>query len=269
MADQEQELTPEREAQVRRLLAGAKAEEPTPPDVVRRLDLVLDGLAAEGAIQAPAGDPAVVALASRRRRRVASLLVAAAAVFVAATGINQVLGDSEAGDTPVTASDSVAVPEGTTQEAPDRTSAGSAGDSLKDFADADSFLVPSDSERGNTMELPQATAEVAPYAIRLGGGGLNEAAERVLRAAEGAPVGKSGYVDLTDVRLGRGLSRVEEFGCTPAGWGPGRLVPVLYKGTPNVLALREPEGNTQVVELLQCGTAEVVRSLTLTANADG
>ncbi len=91
----DQELTPEQEEHVRRLLADARHTEPTPDAVVARLDKVLAGLADE-----PARSADVVHLA-HRRRRAATLLVAAAAVVVVGVGLSQVLpngGDSESAD---------------------------------------------------------------------------------------------------------------------------------------------------------------------------
>ena len=88
------DLTPTDE-QVRRLLAEARLVEPTPDDVVDRLDRVLADLGSE----APAGQPPPTDLAARRRRRTArNLLVAAAAVVVLGVGVSQVgLGSSDDG----------------------------------------------------------------------------------------------------------------------------------------------------------------------------
>ena len=52
-------------------------------------------------------------------------------------------------------------------------------------------------------------------------------------------------------------------GCTPPDMGPGTPVAVLYDGSPAVLVLRPVEGATQVAALLQCGTGEALRSVTL------
>ena len=45
--------------------------------------------------------------------------------------------------------------------------------------------------------------------------------------------------------------------------GPGVLVPVLYDGMEAVLAYRPPTDDAQVVDLLQCGTGDVLRTTTL------
>ena len=84
-------MTPEQEEQVRAALAAAGPDEPTPmpPEVVARLQGILDELVeprVTAQAQAQAGDPGPAAgtLARRRRRRWPDVLVAAAAVVVIA-----------------------------------------------------------------------------------------------------------------------------------------------------------------------------------------
>lgn len=86
-------MTPEQEEQVRAALAAAGPDEPTPmpPEVVARLEGILDELVeprvtAQAQTQAQDGDPgpATGTLARRRRRRWPDVLVAAAAVVVIA-----------------------------------------------------------------------------------------------------------------------------------------------------------------------------------------
>ena len=55
------------------------------------------------------------------------------------------------------------------------------------------------------------------------------------------------------------------FECAPADYGPGVLVPVFFDGTPFVLAYLPVTGESQVVDLLRCGTGESERSTTLKA----
>ena len=55
----------------------------------------------------------------------------------------------------------------------------------------------------------------------------------------------------------------QDFACEPAGFGDGTLVPVLYDEMPAVLAYRPPTDDAQVVDLLQCGTGDVLRTTTL------
>src|SRR6478735_12643701 len=75
------DLTPQDE-QVRRLLSGARHEEPMPDDVAARLDEVLAGLRDDR--------PPVDIAARQRRRHVRNWVLAAAAVVVIGVGANQV-----------------------------------------------------------------------------------------------------------------------------------------------------------------------------------
>ncbi len=73
-----------------------------------------------------------------------------------------------------------------------------------------------------------------------------------------------GYRSLGGSRVaGTDLSMSESFICPTADWGPGKLFAALYDGVPTVLAFRPPAGETQTVDLLRCGTAEVLRSTVL------
>jgi hypothetical protein len=54
-----------------------------------------------------------------------------------------------------------------------------------------------------------------------------------------------------------------DFSCGRADFGTGKLIAVRYKGAPAVLAYRPPAGETQVVELLQCGSGDTMRSTTV------
>jgi len=65
------------------------------------------------------------------------------------------------------------------------------------------------------------------------------------------------------VMPGEALSRSESFVCGAAAWGPGTLVAALYDGVPTVLAYRPLSGETQTVDLLRCGTGELLRSTVL------
>jgi len=89
-------LSPEEEAEVRRLLADAGGPAPTPPDVVARLDDVLAGLVAERAGTDSEAAAVVTPLGSRRRRWPTALL-AAAAVVVGGYGLGTVVNRSMSG----------------------------------------------------------------------------------------------------------------------------------------------------------------------------
>ncbi len=221
------ELTPDQEARIRRLLAEARHADPVPGDVAARLDRVLAGLAQ--------ADGQVVDLAvRRRRRRVGGLLLAASAVVVAGIAVGQFTGDDassrgEAAETPASQR----------QEA----KSGGQNDAAAPEA-APSDEVPSTSS--STAALPDTLVEKVP------------------------PVSTRHFA--RDVARYRSLSRAEkdsryqstsDFVCEPADWGAGRLVPVLADGRPAVLVYRPPRGDSQVVDLLQCGSGDVLRSTTL------
>lgn len=89
-------MTPEQEEQVRRVLAGAPAAGPMPPEVAARLDKTLAGLVAERRAAGDSTDSSEPApltdLESRRRtRRWPRLLVAAASVSVLGYGVGVVV----------------------------------------------------------------------------------------------------------------------------------------------------------------------------------
>src|SRR5690349_1050203 len=79
------ELTPEEESEVTRLLAGAAGPEPMPDAVVARLRDVLDDLDAERSAER---------LGAARARRWPRALLAAAAVLVVGYGVVNVAGDA-------------------------------------------------------------------------------------------------------------------------------------------------------------------------------
>ncbi|MCD4523745.1 hypothetical protein [Nocardioides sp. cx-173] len=230
----ERELTSEQEERVRRLLAEARVDAPMPEDVATRLDAVLAQLA-EG--QPPGANAQVVALASRRRRKVTTLLVAAAAVVVVGIGAGQLL-------------------EGT----------GSDGESASSL------------DSGDAQGAPDAVEEEAP--ARRGASDLRVDPGSVSSLVSGAPVVRESHFadDVARIaRRGRVANQsspdapfhgdtdetTDHLICDPADWGPGRLQLVRYQGRPAVLAFRAPVGASQVVDLLQCGTGETLRSVTL------
>jgi hypothetical protein len=68
----------------------------------------------------------------------------------------------------------------------------------------------------------------------------------------------SGYMDGDDLAA-RGMG----FTCGGADFGSGKLIAVRYNGSPAVLAYRPASGETQTVDLLQCGSGDVLRSTTV------
>lgn len=237
-------LTPEQETRVRRLLSDARNTEPLPQDVAARLDRVLAQLAV-GASDDPAYDPAydtaddrtgdtgrVVSLAARRRRRVASLLVAAAAVVVVGIGLGQLMGG------PDQAADTASTNAGSTQrDAPEAPEAVDGQTPAPTYAFKVPVPIRPDRFSHDVTRLQHLTFD---------GGSLT-------------PAPQSG-----STRNGADLV-AGGFGCSPGAWGLGTFVPVVYGGEPAVLVLRRVTGDTQVVDLFQCGSSEPLRSITLPA----
>ncbi len=233
----ERDLTPEQEARVARLLAAARADEPIPPEVAARLDRVLEGMAGEHVPRADERPAPVVDLAARRRRRVVTLLAAAAAVVVAGVGVGQLVNSQDDGDS------------------------GSAGTSLnaedEGGADADRFQEEAEpSEAAPPLSNDQLRALGEPP--RMTSGSFAEQVHRL----QGSP-GVRAYAS-TGPMGGRDLAAKEmDFSCSAADYGVGKLMAVRYNGMPAVLAYRPPAGDTQVVDLMQCGSGDLMRSTTI------
>ena len=220
-------LTPAEE-EVRRLLAEARHTGPTPPDVVARLDTVLEDLAQEPSVPAPVVDLA------RRRRRVGALLVAAAAVVAVGIGLGQVI---------------------TGQSGGEASQAGDAG--LADRAEREAAqpeAQPNETQ-SNGAEKP---TEVAPLEDRVTLSSVRpDHFADDLTAARRQKASFSNKADSANEAAGAL--------CSADSWGSGRFVPVRYGKTPAVLVFRRPVGDTQVVDLFLCGSEEPVRSVTLPA----
>ncbi len=233
-------LTPAEDQEVRRLLAEARHAEPAPADVVDRLDRVLAGL-----VRGDDGATATVTeIASRRRRRrVTSLLAAAAAVVAVGFGLAQVVGvQGESADT-----------------------ASSAQPARTDAKDA-----PNDSILPEAAGDALAAAPTPSYALRravtIDSDAFSTEVTRLRqRTALDAVNGSLSYDTSSSPETGAATARVPQFDCAPADWGQGVFVPVRYDGDPGVLVFRRATGDTQVVDLFQCGSADVVRSISLPA----
>jgi hypothetical protein len=264
-------LTPEQEADLRRLLAEARHDDPVPDDVAARLDRVLAQLAAADSEHDP---DRVVELASRRRRNAATLLVAAAAIIAVGLGISRVIpsgGDARQSDT---ASSAATARGGSGPEAPT--------DQLEAMAPGKIRPAPVPRSALNTVSSNHFTTDVRRVGFVAAFGRRSMAYGEAfastphtqdaprpsspvdrnrLDAAEsdGATelAGQPGTVTADGANL-RSL-----YDCAPAAWGRGRLAPVLYDGEPAVLAFRKPMGDSQVVDLLECGTGDILRSVTL------
>lgn len=223
----EQDLTPEQEAQVRRLLSDARHTDPVPADVVARLDRVLAGLGDDSAREAT-----VVRLADRRRTAT-RWLVAAAAVVVVGVGGDQVLdgfnGFGGANDASVPAAETQNEDNGVGAESPESTD-----------GDAESH------SPGDRAQL----AKVRPQLL---------AAD-----AEAVRDGVAVYdYELVDGMRDEDYAAAARAVCPTGDWGSGRYVAVRYAGDPGWIVFRNPEGDTQEADLFLCGSELAQRSLTL------
>jgi hypothetical protein len=233
-------LPPEQEA-VRRLLADARHDGATPPEVVTRLDETLASLVAERRDTPPpvAPDAPVVDLGARRRRLAGVGLLAAAAVVVAGVAIGQALprmqgsddaGSSAGGDSTTSQRDLGAE----SSEAEDDAAAGSselAPESPKSFAPSPRASLPS--------------VSVADPAL----------ADRLLELRSDASSRTAGQPSTPDV----------DGTCLMRGIGPGRRLQVAVDGQPGTVVYQPPSGDAQGVAVYVCGSGEPVRTLTLPA----
>ncbi|PWN02547.1 hypothetical protein DJ010_12525 [Nocardioides silvaticus] len=228
-------LSPAEEEQVRALLADARANGPMPADVVARLESSLAGLAAERVQLDPEPADNVVPIARTRRHRVVALLGAAAAAVVVGLGIGSFVDQGEDLD----AGDSGAVSSDFDRRDTEAEDAGVAASEAAPEAEA----TPSE-------ELARPDR---PYVVRSDHLGVDLV--RVQRLVLPSPVGAmySHYAEYLP----------SGFRCKVAAWGKGVLVGVQYDGDPALVVFREPMGDAQVVEVLQCGTSDVLRSTTL------
>lgn len=230
------DLTPEQQ-EVRRLLADARHDEPTPEPVVARLDRVLAELADEPVRVAP-----VTGLATRRRRA-ASLLLAAAAVVAIGVGVGQVVGTGTTGEDAMSADRNdpaaAAQAEDAEPEQPEKP-AGDADGGANSPTDSQS------NERG------------AQTFAQLSRDGYTDDVTALRDQAAGADM-------LLGIQGLQGAYNAAGATCLSDAWGEGRFVPVRYAGIPAVLVFRRAMGDTQVADLFRCGDAEPRRSVTLPA----
>jgi hypothetical protein len=111
-----------------------------------------------------------------------------------------------------------------------------------------------------------------------GGAASDSAGGRADEGAKVAPLATGGVAELhratlsADVRRAAhaplaspGPSREGSFVCAPADWGPGTAVAARLDGVDAVLVLRPPADGRQVADVLECGTARVLASVTVPA----
>jgi hypothetical protein len=235
-------LPPEQEA-VRRLLADARHDGATPPEVVARLDDALASLRAEMVAGQRDATPAiapVVDLGARRRRLAGVGLLAAAAVVVAGVAIGQALPRMQGG-----------------------SDAGSSADSAT-----------SEREFGSQEDSAGSDA---------GGGDGQELAPQSRKSGTPAPLASyptlaSGDADLDQELLDLRSSAYDAAqapdpsasaealnGCDARGTGRGRRLLAEVDGQVGVVVFRRADGASQQVDLYVCGDPQAVRTLTLPA----
>ena len=269
-------LSPEQEARLRRLLARSRHDERVPDDVAEHLDGVLARLeAGDPELTGPRARKAeVYALAARRRRTAATMLAAAAAVAVVGVGLGQVVGSSAGEDSLMAESDTASSAD--SAESADRSEGRASGEDLDatgggETDDELDGALDEELAAGTEMLSDGAVSEFAALEdlVVLRGRLADVREERFTRAAtriQRLVIGSDAKVappDTTSLR--RAAPRVQRAwqGCAPADWGPGTPVAVLYERSPAVLVFRPATGDAQVADLVQCGTGEVLRSVTL------
>ncbi|HRK47307.1 MAG TPA: hypothetical protein PK324_16865, partial [Nocardioides sp.] len=172
----------------------------------------------------------------------AALLAAAAAVIVAGFGIGQVI---DVGGP--SGSDAAGSAAGSADREARQLESGGAGDNSA--ADSGGETSPSDNSANNAApELP------AP--LVLSSDSLERDVSRQLKRSAAAP-GVQAEADA-----------LAAYGCPAASagkYGLGELFPALYDGEPAVLVLRPATGSTQRADVLACGTADELDSVTIPA----
>lgn len=227
--------TPEQEA-VRRLLAEARHDGPTPPEVVARLDDTLASLVAERGTAPLASEepvPAPVTDLGARRRRLAGVgLLAAAAVVVAGVALGQALprsgDDTAGGGDAATADRETSLAESAQPDAEDDGSAETAPESLK-----------------STLVAPEAGLPTLSSADPSLDQQVQDLREDLARFQLGS----------TDA-LGR---------CELPPAGSLRRLAAQVDGQAGALVFQRPDGAAQQVAVYVCGVPEPVRTLTLPA----
>ena len=235
------DLTPEQEA-VRRLLADARHEGPTPPQVVARLDDALAALVSErgdapliaGEDEKPATRSPVIDLGARRRRMVGTGLLAAAAVVVAGVALGQALPGIQRSDDDSASGGDMA----TSQE--------------RDFSDDGGAADSGAAEEGpESMKSQAVTPDAASPTLSSTDTDLDDDLLdlRATRTPRASRVGSA-----------QALSR-----CDFRGIGQGRRLVAQVDGEVGVVVFRHPDGATQHADLYVCGSTVPVRTVTLPA----
>jgi hypothetical protein len=237
------DLTPEQDA-VRRLLADARHDGPTPPEVVARLDDTLAALVADRGPAPLAGEEhrpsaPVVDLGARRRRMAGVGLLAAAAVVVAGVAIGQGLpGMSGSDDAGSTASSDMSTSQEQDAGAPQDSSGNDSGGAA-------------DSESGAAETGPESLKSTAP---------APDAAAPTLSTTD-TDLDQE-LLDLQPLAGARRSATVYDGFCL-SGIGPGRRLAAEVDGQPGVVVYRPRSGDAREVAIFVCGSGEPVLTLDL------
>lgn len=233
-------VSPADDARIRELLSGARATGAMPTDVAARLDDVVAGLAAERVPVDPVPADNVVPITRTRRHRVVAVLGAAAAVAVFGLGIGAVL-------------------EGESEDMGDAGSAGTVerGANDGDLADegeagANDSLSATEEDNGDVRPETERLDDRA-YAVR--SRHLSRDLARIQSLVLPEPAAADYERSLLHAPKG--------FACELPVGGSGVLVGVRYDGRPAFVRFLDPMGDSQVVEVLQCRTGDLLRSTTL------
>lgn len=233
--------SPEDEARIRELLSGARATGPMPADVAARLDAALVDLAAERGLADPVPADNVIPITRTRRHRVVTVLGAAAAVAVFGLGVGAVL-NGESGED-----------EGADSSAGSAVERGDEDLAHEEAADD----VPREAETANSGDgdIRDEEYQLGDRAYAVHPGHLSDDLARLQDLVLPEP-GAADY--------DRGLVHAPKgFTCELTTSGRGVVVGVRYDGSPAFVRFLEPVGDSQVVEVLQCGTGDILRSTTL------
>jgi hypothetical protein len=256
------ELTPEQEADVRRLLAQARHDGPVPDDVATRLDEVLEGLVAHDEAADEADDLEVfgsetsapvtdLAAARHRRRNAGRLLLVAAAVIVGGVAVGQNLGGAGldgSGDDAGSANSSLS-------DAPRD------GADLDEEAAGESGQVPhAASEPATSDEIDLLQSVRAPLTLT-----SENFARDVQRQLERTAAARRQAANADYDGVLAYASKNRDFVCADGAYGEGATLPAYYDAEEAVLVLRRPRSGLQRVDLVTCGTAVELNSIELPA----
>lgn len=247
------ELTPEQEADVSRLLAEARHEGPIPADVAARLDAALGDLTRDDVLTVTSTERATVTdldAARRRRSKAGRLLLAAAAVVVGGVAVGQSIGTGGADD--MSADSSAA---GESAEEPRSTGAGDDA-STEDLGEA------------GGANQPPAPDELGDYLSGDLGSALSFTSsnfEQEARDSLTSPARVRREAALSDLDAVTPYAAKTLFTCPDGDYGEGARLPAFYDEQEAVLVLRRPVAGIQRADLLECGTATTLASVDLPA----